>query len=75
MAAHLKIHSRRMQDAADCSVPGAPRPPPATLQLLKTHSAAFDSIADKLYAPFLTQALTSLIDEAAEQVATDLRTL
>jgi len=64
-----------MQDAADRGAPGIPRLPSKFAQMMKEHSAAFDAFADKLYAPFIDRALTALVDDAAEQVATDLRNL
>ena len=75
IAAHLKLHARRMEHASDCALPGVPQLPKEMAAVLKKHSAVFEQFADLLYAPFIDQRTQRAVDEVSEQVAADLRKL
>lgn len=75
IAAHLKIQARIMQNAADAATEGVPNMIPEMAQLLKKHCAMFEAIADRLYEPFLGTRLITHVDDASDQIATELRRL
>ncbi len=75
IAAHLKIQARRLEHAADCALPGVPHLPKDMAAMLKTHSAVYDNVADRLYATFLDQADATFADEASDIIAKELRDL
>ncbi len=75
LAAHLKIQARRLEHASDSALPGVPHLPPDMAALLKTHSAVFDNLADRLYAAFLDQADASFANDASDIIAKELRHL
>jgi hypothetical protein len=75
IAAHLKLHARRMEHASDCALPGLPQLPTELGAVLKKHSAVFEQFADKLYAPFVDQKTQRAVDVVSDRVAEDLRNL
>jgi hypothetical protein len=75
LAAHLKIQARRLENAADDYPPNMPPLPPHMMRMLKTHSAVYDNVADRLYGAFLDQADATFADEASDIIAKELRDL